>query len=1062
MTRLKTPADLEAARKRGLSKLVPASARITVGMGTCGLGNGADVLYPALEKAAAKAAGKNGFAPVLKKVGCFGFCSGEPLVTLAVPGKPILLFTKVEPKDAASLAEAACDPKALEKISKRAAGKIESWDFRTSLVRFGEGFPEVRPWNRIPFFEGQEKVVLRDAGLIDPEDIEEYIGVGGYGSLVKALTSMKPSDVLAEVERSGLRGRGGAGFPTARKWKLMADRPGPEKWIVCNADEGDPGAYMNRNEIESDPHMLIEGMLLGAYAMGASRGFIYVRAEYPLAVERLRKAFQDAGAAGLLGQKILNTDFSFDLEIVQGAGAFVCGEETALTASAEGKAGRPVPRPPFPAEKGFRDFPTNINNVETWCNIPAIVAKGGAWFAGIGIPKSTGTKVFSLVGKVTNTGLVELPLGTRLEKMVYGMGGGAGPNKRIRAVQSGGPSGGCIPADKFDAPIDYESLASIGAIMGSGGMVVMDQDNCMVDVARYFVSFTASESCGKCAPCREGLSQMLRILTDVSRGEAKESDLGELERLARTVKDSALCGLGQTSANPVLTTLKYFREEYERHIRDQRCDAGTCQHLFSALCENSCPMHMNIPGYLALLKEGRLEDAYELTLRDNPLPGSIGRICHFHCQTRCRRETLDDSVQQGEIHRYLADTIRKMGREQAVWKRLVDEKAKPTGKRVGVVGAGPAGLTAAFYLARLGHEVTVYDEKEKAGGILRFGIPAYRLPKDVLDHELGIFTKLGVKFVFRTRVGRDLPLAELAKSQDAVLLCVGAEADKTLTIPGEDLPGVHPGYEFLDLFARKKAPKTGRRILVAGGGNVAIDAARTLFRQGKDVTVAYRRTRADMPANKAELEGAEEEGVRFRFMLSPQEVLADGKGHARAVRFEIMEAGSTDRSGRPTPVATGHFEDIPCDDVIVAVGEKVDSGDFVREGLRVAKDGRIQTDPFTLRTDLPNVWATGDAITGPATAAEAMGMAKRVAREINKALTGEDRFTSLFRDFHYNMDVPLETEGSRRNRPRHLPPDQRIGNFIEINLGYDGDQAISEARRCLRCDVRPDARSPWR
>ncbi|HSV56621.1 MAG TPA: NADH-ubiquinone oxidoreductase-F iron-sulfur binding region domain-containing protein, partial [Magnetospirillaceae bacterium] len=557
MKPVRTIADLEERKARGLSALVPATARISVGMGTCGIGNGADLLFAALGKAAAKAAVKGGPVPLLKKVGCFGYCSAEPLLTLAVPGKPVLLFSKVEPREASAFVEAASEAKALEKLARKAQGKIESWDFRTSIVRFGEGFPEVRLWNQIPFFEGQEKVVLRDAGMIDPEDVEEYIAVGGYGALAKAVRSMAPSDVIAEVDRSGLRGRGGAGFPTARKWRLMADRPGPEKWVVCNADEGDPGAYMNRNEIESDPHALVEGMALGAYAMGACKGFVYVRAEYPLAVERLRKALDDARALGFLGRNIMGTDFGFDLEIVMGAGAFVCGEETALTTSAEGRAGRPVPRPPFPAEKGFRGLPTNINNVESWFNIPAIIAKGGVWFSGIGLPKSTGTKVFSLVGKVNNTGLVELPLGTRLEKMIYEMGGGAGMNKAIRAVQSGGPSGGCIPADKFDASIDYESLASIGAIMGSGGMVVMDRDNCMVDVARYFVSFTAAESCGKCAPCREGLSQMLRILTDVSRGVAAYRDLDELERLARTIRDSALCGLGQTAANPVLTTLRY-------------------------------------------------------------------------------------------------------------------------------------------------------------------------------------------------------------------------------------------------------------------------------------------------------------------------------------------------------------------------------------------------------------------------------------------------------------------------------------------------------------------------
>lgn len=1061
MKRLSGLQDLEALRKEGLRRLLPEVPRISVGMGTCGLGNGAEEVFAALASAALRsAAEKAGRKIDLRRVGCFGFCAAEPIVTVAVPGKPLLLFTEVSAKGAAALVDGTRDMAALERLAKKAAGKIESWDFRTSATDFGSGFPGVPNWNEMPFFTGQEKIVLRDAGLIDPESIEEYAAVGGYASLAKAVSGMTGAQVIDEVERAGLRGRGGAGFPTARKWRLLAEQRGSEKWVICNADEGDPGAYMNRNEIESDPHALLEGMALGAYAVGAKKGFVYVRAEYPLAVQRLSKAMEDAREKGLLGDGILGSSFSFDLELVCGAGAFVCGEETALCASAEGKAGRPIPRPPFPAQKGYRGQPTNINNVETWCNIPVILAKGGAWFASIGTGKSTGTKVFSLVGKVRNTGLVELPLGTPLDAVVYGMGGGAGAHKRIRAVQSGGPSGGCIPAEKFSSPIDYESLASIGAIMGSGGLVVMDQDNCMVDVARYFISFTAAESCGKCAPCREGLSQMLRILTAVSRGEATYADLDELERLARTVKDTALCGLGQTAANPVLTTLAYFREEYERHIRDKRCDAGTCEDLFQALCENSCPMHMNIPGYLALVKAGRLEEAYELTLRDNPLPGSLGRICHFHCSTRCRRETLDDPVQQGEIHRYLADTMRQMGRDREVWKRLAAEKMAATGKSVAIVGAGPAGLAAAFFLSRLGHEVTVYDGREKAGGILRYGIPSYRLPKEVLDHELGLLAKLGVRFHFNVRIGRDLSLSQLRRAADAVLVAVGAEGDKALGIPGEDKEGVHPGYEYLDLFARHRSPKLGGRVLVVGGGNVAIDAARTLQRLGKEVTVAYRRTRADMPANIHELTGAEEEGIAFRYMLAPREVL--GNGRVTAMRFEVMGAGPVDPSGRPKPVPTGKMEDLRCDDILVAVGEKVDSAELAAEGLAAAKDGRIQADPFTRRCSLEGVWAAGDGVTGPATAAEAMGEARRVAQEIDRALTGADRFAELFVNFEYPMELPAEVEGFRKNRPRHLPPDQRLRNFIEINQGYDGDQALGEVRRCLRCDVRPNARSPWR
>jgi NADH-quinone oxidoreductase subunit F len=1050
--RIEGMAGLEALRKKSSTRIAPKSPMATVGLGTCGIGNGALDVFEALKESGAKT----------KRVGCFGFCAAEPAVMLYYPGKPILLFTEQKAQDAKKLAQALESPEAFDKAAKRAQAKIEKWDFILSQVDYGSDYDFLPSWEALPFFRGQKKVVLRDSGLIDPESIEDYIAVGGYSSLAKALFSMGPEAVLAEVDKSKLRGRGGAGFPTGRKWGLMRAQASTERYVICNADEGDPGAYMNRNEIESDPHMLLEGMILGAFAMGAQSGFIYVRAEYPLAVERLRLAIAQAREAGLLGEKILGSDYSFDLDIVMGAGAFVCGEETALIASAEGKSGRPVPRPPFPAQRGFRGAPTNINNVETWCNVPVIVGRGGEWFTQIGADKSAGTKVFSLVGKVRNTGLVELPLGSPLDSMVYGMGGGAGPNKRIRAVQSGGPSGGCVPAELLGTSVDYESLASIGAIMGSGGMVVMDRDNCMVDVARYFVSFTSAESCGKCVSCREGLSQMLRILERVTRGEAKMSDLDELERLARVVKDSALCQLGQTAANPILTTLKYFREEYERHIRDKRCDSGVCESLYQALCENSCPMHMNIPAYLALLQEGRIEEAFEITLRDNPLPGTLGRICHFHCQMRCRRETLDESVHQGEIHRYLADTMYKMGREKNVWNRLAKERLEASGKKIAVIGAGPAGLAASFYLQRLGHEVTVYDSHDKAGGILRYGIPSYRLPKDVLDKELELWKKLGVRFVFDARVGRDLKLESLSKQYDAVLVCVGAEGDRPLGIPGEDMPGVHAGYGWLDAFGQGKKGNLGKRVLVIGGGNVAIDAARTLFRLEKDVMVAYRRTRADMPANSVEIQGAEEEGIGFRFMLSPSRILADKEGKLSGVRFDVMKAGAIDKSGRPKPEPSGKTIDIPCDDVIVAAGEVVDAADISVAGLALTKDGRVKTDPFDMHTSLPNVWAAGDAVTGPATAAEAMGQAKSAAREIDLVLSGKDRFNLLFREIEYGMDPPEDVARSKMNRSKQIPPEARRGNFIEISQGYSGDQAALEAARCLRCDLRKNARSPWR
>lgn len=1075
MKPLRSEAELTALRKKALPLVVPTIPTIAVGLGTCGIGNGAQDVFDAIRvkleaagidvstEGGVRAVMENGKAKAvrLKRTGCFGYCAEEPLVSIYLPGLPALLFGAAKAKDAASFVRAALDPAALAKLAPKAFARIDEWDFVDSRIRFAspeaastEPWASVPRWDETSFFKGQKKIVLRDAGLIDPENIDEYIAVGGYASLLKALTAFSPDKVVAEVSASGLRGRGGAGFPTGRKWELMRLRQAEEKWVICNADEGDPGAYMNRNEIESDPHMLIEGMAIGAYAMGAKRGFVYVRAEYPLAVARLTLAIVRAREYGFLGDRIFGSDFSFDLELVQGAGAFVCGEETALIASAEGRAGRASPRPPFPAQSGYRGAPTTINNVETWTNVPWIIARGAEAFKAVGTVRSSGTKVFSLVGKARNTGLVELPLGAPLDSIVYGMGGGAGKHKRVRAVQTGGPSGGCVSADKLGVAVDYESLAELGAIMGSGGMVVLDGDNCMVDTARYFTAFTAAESCGKCAPCREGLAQMLHILDEVSRGTAKESDLDELEALARMIKDSALCGLGQTAANPVLSTLKYFRDEYLAHIREKRCEAGVCDTLYSALCENSCPMHLNIPGYLELLKEGRIEEAYELTLRGNPLPGTLGRICHFHCQMRCRRDTIDDPVAQGEIHRYLADAVHKLGRAKTVWARIAAEKLPATGKIIAIVGAGPAGLAAAYFLARLGHEVTVYDAHAKAGGVLRYGIPAYRLPHEVLDGELGLFTKLGVKFELGKKVGKDVAFEELRSSTDAVLIAVGASADKPLGIPGEYLPGVLAGYEFLEAFGEKRVKAPTGRVVIIGGGNVAIDAARTLLRTGAQVTVAYRRTRDDLPANDAEIKGAEDEGINFVYFASPEEILAGKDGKIRAVRFARMVAGPIDRSGRPTPVPSGERFEIPCDAVVSAVGEKVDPFALGEAVFAMDKGGTIAADRFNCLTSLNGVWAAGDAVSGPATAAEAMGRAIRAVKSIDFALMGEWRFHMLDKDFDYRMAAPLEPSAVRMHRSRRLSPEDRRNNFHEIASGYTGEQALAEAERCLRCDIK--------
>ena len=452
------------------------------------------------------------------------------------------------------------------------------------------------------FMQKQVRVALRNCGVIDPENIDEYIGHDGYQALAKVLTTMTPDDVIKVISDSGLRGRGGAGFPTGTKWKFAKASKNDVKYVCCNADEGDPGAFMDRSVLEGDPHVVIEAMAIAAYAIGSNQGYVYIRAEYPIAVQRLRKAIEQARAYGLLGKNIFGTDFSFDLDIRLGAGAFVCGEETALMTSIEGKRGEPRPRPPFPAVKGLFAKPTILNNVETYANVPRIILNGADWFASMGTEKSKGTKVFAVGGKIINTGLVEVPMGTTLREVVYDIGGGIPNGKKFKAAQTGGPSGGCIPAEHLDVPIDYDNLIAIGSMMGSGGLIVMDEDNCMVDIAKFFLEFTVDESCGKCTTCRVGCKRLLELLTKVTDGTATMDDLDEMEKLCYYIKDNALCGLGQTAPNPVLSTLKYFRHEYEEHILEKKCSAGVCKHLLHfeidkekcigcTLCARNCPVN---------------------------------------------------------------------------------------------------------------------------------------------------------------------------------------------------------------------------------------------------------------------------------------------------------------------------------------------------------------------------------------------------------------------------------------------------------------------------------------
>jgi len=503
------------------------------------------------------------------ETGCMGACSLGPLMVIYPEG---VFYQKLTPQ-------------AAEKIVQEHLLKGRIVQEYLYKMPTGEAVPEAM--DKLPFFARQVKIATRNVGYIDPANIEEYIARDGYFALTKVLTEMTPEQVIEEIKRSGLRGRGGAGFPTGLKWELTRKAKGDRKYVVCNADEGDPGAFMDRSILEGDPHTVLEAMAIAGYAIGAQQGYIYVRAEYPLAIERLQIAIAQAREYGFLGKSILGTDFSFDIEIRIGAGAFVCGEETALIASIEGKRGQPRVKPPYPAQSGVWGCPTVINNVETLACIPPIIIKGAEWFRSIGTPSSPGTKVFALAGKITNTGLVEVPMGITLRELLYEIGGGSSTGKKIKAVQTGGPSGGCIPSEYFDTPVDYESLQKLGAIMGSGGMIVMDEDDCMVDVAKFFLEFTVDESCGKCTPCREGTRQMLKILEKITSGEGTEEDLQELETLGNIIKDTSLCGLGQTAPNPVLSTLRYYRHEYEAHVKEKRCPALRCKALIRYVIDAS-------------------------------------------------------------------------------------------------------------------------------------------------------------------------------------------------------------------------------------------------------------------------------------------------------------------------------------------------------------------------------------------------------------------------------------------------------------------------------------------
>jgi NADH-quinone oxidoreductase subunit F len=982
----------------------------------------------------------------IKRTGCHGFCQRGPIVIFEPEG---IFHAAVQPEDTGELADALESGQTLERLFYRDPGSDEP----------------IPHYREIPFYKKQQRLLLRHCGHSDPEAIEDYIAVGGYQALRKVLSEMTPQEVIEAIKRSGLRGRGGAGFPTGQKWELCRRAPGREKYLICNADEGDPGAFMDRSLLEADPHSVLEGMLIAAYAIGAQKGFIYVRAEYPLAIKRLKIAIAQAQERGFLGKQILGTQFSFDLEIFEGAGAFVCGEETALIASIEGKRGMPRTRPPYPVESGLWGKPTNINNVKSYAGVPHIIRNGADWYSKIGTEKSKGTAIFSLTGKINNCGLVEVPMGTTLAQIIYDIGGGVPPGRRLKAVQTGGPSGGCIPAQLMNTPVDFDSLTALGSMMGSGGMVVMDEETCIVDIARYFLDFTQKESCGKCAPCRLGTKQMLHILEAITQGRGQMEDLARLERLAQSVKAGSLCGLGQTAPNPVLTTLRYFREEYEEHIKYKHCRAAVCKGLVKAPCSHTCPAEIDAPRYLRLIAAGRFADAHAVIREKIPFPSVCGLVCFHPCEAKCRRALIDDAIAIRALKRAAAE------RDDGRWKLRV-KRSLPTGKRVAMVGSGPASLTAAYYLARKGHSVTVFEAFEKPGGMMRYGIPEYRLPHDVLDAEISEIEALGVEIFTGMKIESLEQLAEF----DATFLALGAHRGMKLGIPGEDEVGVLDCIDFLRRVKLGYRVEMGERVAVIGGGNAAIDAARTALRLGakvklaaadadqevldasrmarrlgaKEVRIIYRRSSTEMPASPEEVREALAEGVQIDFLAAPIKMAKENG----VIRLDCvrMRLGPVDASGRrrPEPIPKSEFS-LSVDRVVSAIGEAPEIPESFE--LRQTKWNTLIADPDTLMTERPGVFAGGDVVTGPASVIEAIAAGRRAASSIDKYLGGDGFIDEVLTDPKEDAPFVLE-EGERPRVPiSALTVQERLGGFREVERGYSAEEAIAEARRCLMCDL---------
>jgi NADH-quinone oxidoreductase subunit F len=1017
---------------------------VTIGVGTCGLAAGSAETLAAIEAELQQ----RDLQATISRVGCVGMCSYEPMVELQMPGRPRINYGKVTADCVAEILSAYLDNSQVQKSV--IIGQVdETITRRDGHALYAHSFLNTESLEKIAFHRKQLRIVLSNCGLINPESIDDYLAMDGYKALEMVIGGMSPEQVIEEVKKSGLKGRGGGGFNAGVKWSLARKTERWPKYVVCNADEGDPGAFMDRSVLEGDPHSLIEGMTIAGYAIGASYGYVYCRAEYPLAIRRLNIALEEARKMGLLGENIMGSDFSFNIEIKEGAGAFVCGEETALMNSIMGERGQPWPRPPYPAVAGLWGQPSNVNNVKTYAYTPRIMRMGADWFKGLGTEGSPGTAVFALSGMVNRTGLIEVPMGITLRDIIYDVGGGIPDGRKFKAVQTGGPLGGCLPEEYLDVPVDFDSLKAAGAVMGSGGMIVADETTCMVEFSKYFMRFVTEESCGKCPPCRIGSTRMLEVLERITSGDGKPEDLDEIRYLAKGMQQGSLCGLGQLAPAPVLSALRHFEDEFWAHIHEGRCPSASCEMLVRAPCVSACPAGVDVPAYLALVAQGRYAEGLAIHRKSNPFPSICGRVCPAFCERRCRRGQIDESIAIRQVKRFMADDSFA---EPWTPPRIAPKKDA----RIAVVGSGPCGLTAALRLAQNGYEVTVFERMSQPGGMMTYGIPAYRLPREELFAEIDHIRRAGVEIRCGLELGSDFTIKSLqGDGYKAIILALGAHQSRSLGIPGEDKKGVYHGVQLLRDIAEDRIPDlSGKRVVVVGAGDTAMDAARSSMRLGaKEVSIVYRRSREQVPAQDEEFIATEQEGVRIHLLANPIMIMGDES--VTGVRLQRQELGDFDSSGRRRPVPVpGSEYDMSCDLLIPAIGQITWVED---ESVGMSRKGSFQVGE-AFEIDIPGVFAAGDAVSGPATVVQSVAHGNEVAITVDTWLkTGKLGGVYYHPERHdipqlFNID---DYADASRPEVKMLTPGDRIKrqDFSEVEACLNEDVIREECKRCLRCDM---------